>query len=164
MTFKTLPCGRKINKKTPPSKEDLLKYKEKLRKYTTQKQKKFTEQRWQIAEVILKEGGHSKVQDILTVVQSHYPHIGAATVYRNIKTLCDAGILIESHMNEEGIKYFEIASKNHHDHILCLDCGEIIEFKNDQIESLQKDLCNKMHFEAEAHRHMIMSRCTYLKK
>ncbi|MEP1448245.1 MAG: ferric iron uptake transcriptional regulator [Paraglaciecola sp.] len=72
--------------------------------------------------------------------------IGLATVYRVLNQFDDAGI-VERHHFEGGKSVFELSNKNHHDHLVCLKCGKVIEFEDDIIEQRQKDIAvtNKMN-------------------
>ena len=163
MKCKILPCGRKKEEREGLTGEDLQSYRSKLVNFIHEKKLKFTEQRWQVAEVLLSRGGHADAQEIVAMVEKKHPQIGAATVYRSLKVLCEAGVLIESHRNEAGLQYYEAASLHHHDHIVCMDCHEIFEFNNDKIEKLQEEQCAQMGFTPTGHTHMIYARCSLLK-
>jgi Fur family ferric uptake transcriptional regulator len=69
---------------------------------------KFTEQRWAIAKTILLTGGHLDAQQIVDKVKSQFPGIGAATVYRSIKVLCEARLLERSHQDVGGRVLYEL--------------------------------------------------------
>lgn len=127
---------------------------------------KHSDQRYQIAEAILdtaeKLGGrHFGIQDAVKQVQARHKGIGTATVYRNIKTLCDARILTETLMDAENRVVYEVYDGDHHDHIVCLDCGEIFEFESKPIETIQDKITREMGFSEESHRHVIYARCDY---
>src|SRR6478752_6529721 len=94
---KRLPCGRaKIPVSTPPGPQQLETWQNQLRDYLISQGLKYTEQRWKIAEFILSTGGHLDAQALVDQVKKRHSGIGAATVYRSIKVLCDAAILKES--------------------------------------------------------------------
>jgi len=162
---KTPFCGRARNaqKKLPGPKQFEL-WRDQLRNYLISKGLKYTEQRWKIAELILSTGGHVDAQALVEQVKKKHAGIGAATVYRNIKVLCDASILKESLTDSTGRVFYELYDEGHHDHIVCLDCGEIFEFHDEKIEALQSVVAKKMHFEEVRHRHVLYARCTYLKE
>lgn len=160
---KVLPCGRKLAPPPPPpTPAKLEEWKKQLRHFLTTQNLKYTEQRWAIAKQILTATGHLDAQAIVFHVKKAYPNIGVATVYRNIKVLCDAGILEESHQNAQGVILYELPNETHHDHIVCIDCGEIFEFHEDEIERLQVKVAEKMGFNLAGHRHVIQGRCTYI--
>jgi Fur family ferric uptake transcriptional regulator len=159
------PCGRPRPREAPPLTESKIdEYHRMLRKFLSEKQLKYSEQRWQMAKLILETGGHLDATEMIEKVRSKHPSMGAATIYRNIKVLCDAGIMQPTHQNMEGRDVFELSNESHHDHILCLDCGEVFEFNNSKIETLQDDIAESMNFQPKAHRHVIQAHCIYLKE
>lgn len=142
----------------------LQEYAEQLRAYLSRSGLKWTRQRWAMAKLILKTADHMDAQEIVERVRKVDSKMGVATVYRNIKVLCDAGILAITHHGIDGNSRYEIQEKGHHDHIICLDCGEILEFRDDRIDGLQKEISSKMGFQIEDHRNVIHGHCRYLKK
>jgi Fur family ferric uptake transcriptional regulator len=137
-----------------------------LRDYLVKTGLKHSDQRAKIAELILQGGTagvHLDAQGIVELVKKKHPEIGAATVYRNIKVLCDALILKESLTDTQGRVVYELYDDEHHDHVVCLDCGEIFEFHNAKIESLQDGLVKEMEFTPLRHRHVIYAHCDYQK-
>ena len=161
---KFLPCGRpKTFQHKAPSPEKIEELKARLREYLTKSHLKFTDQRWSIAQTIINTGGHLDAQQIVENVRQGDSTIGPATVYRTLKVLCDADILEKTHQEVGGRILYELPDEEHHDHIICLDCREIVEFHNDEIESEQQRLAKKLNFELKAHRHVIYAHCDYLK-
>lgn len=161
--WRTLPCGRKAPAAKPAvSEKRMIAWKERLRSYLSRNELRYTEQRWKLAQLILSTaGGHLTAQELIDQVRKRHPEIGAATVYRNLKVLCDASILKESLTDGEGRVIYELYDEDHHDHIVCMDCGEIFEFANDRIESEQSRLTEKLQFSPVRHRHVIYGRCQY---
>ncbi|MBS1984961.1 MAG: transcriptional repressor [Bdellovibrionales bacterium] len=158
-----LPCGRVIAASNPITPLRLQEWQKQLREYLAAQGLKYTAQRWTIAELILHTGSHLDAQTIVAKVKESAPAIGAATVYRSIKVLCDAGILTASHQDTNGRVLYELPHDEHHDHIICLDCGEIVEFHDDEIESLQIKVAKDNGFQLADHRHVIHGHCDLLK-
>ena len=87
------------------------------------------------------------------------PGVGLATVYRTIKLLEDAG-LAESRQFGAGHTLYEVsADRDHHDHIICKECGFIVEFESPELESLQQRLARRHGFEIVSHRHEMFGLC-----
>lgn len=165
MAKKVLPCGRPSPEPAPkPNKEKLEAFKQSLKKYLSEENLKFTEQRWAIVKMILESGGHLDAQEMVELVKKKNPKIGAATVYRNIKVLCDAGLLELTHQNIEGRDVYELTEDGQHDHIICLDCGQAFEFSNDEIQAIQKSVAKELSFELQDQRHIIHAKCTLLER
>lgn len=157
-----LPCGRKKTRCEGQEKARVSKWRETLEAYIAKEDLKHSKQRFQIAELIVSSGVHLDAKGILERVRKKYPEIGAATVYRNIKTLCDAKILHESMRDPSGHMVYELnTGEDHHDHIVCKDCGEIFEFNSEKLEVLQDSLAMEMGFEVVQHRHVIYAKCLF---
>ncbi len=159
-----LACGRpKPPLPLAPTDEKLEDYHQKLRAYLSLKKLKYTAQRWQIAKSILKTAGHVDSGQIVNQVKALHPSIGAATVYRSIKVLVQAGLLSESHQTADGRILFERPDEYHHDHIICVNCNEVFEFHNEEIEKLQNEVSTQILFKPVEHKHVIRAECQYLK-
>ncbi|MBU6472360.1 MAG: transcriptional repressor, partial [Alphaproteobacteria bacterium] len=79
------------------------------------------------------------------------PHISIATVYRTVKLFEDAGIL-ERHDFRDGRSRYEEVSEDHHDHLIDIQTGKVIEFHSDEIEKLQRRMAEELGFELVDHR------------
>jgi len=165
-----LPCGRERPSHhhgaqgNPFSKEHREALKQRLESYLAQQGLKRSEQRWQLVELVFEEGGHLNAQALVKRVGEKYPTMGAATVYRNLKTLCDAKILRETLTDVGGRAVYEPYEEDHHDHVVCLDCNAVFEFADEKIELLQDQLLEEMGFREERHRHIVYVRCERLSK
>ena len=161
-----LPCGRERPHPESHARPDALaksRWHEKLDRYLANQNLKRSEQRWQLAELILDEGAHLSAQQLVQKVAQKYPGIGAATVYRNLKVLCDAEILRETLSDASGRAVYEPFEDDHHDHMVCLDCQAVFEFASPEIERIQEDLLQREGFTEERHRHVVYVRCKRLK-
>ncbi len=161
MTSSAPPCGRPI-----PQPATGPEWQRKLKEHLVANGLKHSDQRTAIAEVVLGGiPGHFSTQDVVRIVQKRHPGIGAATVYRNIKTLVEAGLVKETLLDDQGRTVFELADGDgtHHDHIVCADCGAIFEFAEERIEALQEAVTTSMSFSPLHHRHVIYARCEYEK-
>lgn len=159
---RVLPCGRpKVCEANQPSPELLEVWKNQLRGYLISQGLKYTHQRWKIAELILMTGGHLDAQALVEQVKKMHHGIGASTVYRSIKVLCDASILKESLTDANGRVVYELFEHGHHDHIVCLDCDEIFEFHDEKIELQQSAVIQELDFREVRHRHVVYAHCSY---
>ncbi|TET52842.1 MAG: transcriptional repressor [Actinobacteria bacterium] len=106
---------------------------------------------------------HISAEELYFNLVNKYPFIGRVTVYRTLKLLTDAGLAEESQFGENHLHY-ESTSNLHHDHFVCTNCGEIIEFKSLTIEKQQEDLARKHNFDVHLHRLEIFGTCAKCKK
>lgn len=88
------------------------------------------------------EKRHLSAESIYRRLLEKEDTVGLATVYRVLTQLESAGV-VEGHLFDEGHMVYELAQDNHHDHMVDLDTGEIIEFSNDTIEALQHDIATQ---------------------
>ena len=138
--------------------EAITKAREELSVYLTRHGLKHTRQREAILEAFLEAGGHMTSEDLYERVRAHHPEIGAATVYRALKLFCDAGLAQPSHFRS-GVTLYE-HPHGHHDHLICIDCGEIVEFECSMIEATQLEIAERYGYRLTNHRHDLYGYCT----
>jgi len=121
---------------------------------------KFTKQRELILKFLYEHEGHFTPEDIYTLIKQSHPdvNIGIATVYRTLSLLEDSGIASSISFGAQGKKY-ELGLKKHHDHLICTQCGEIIEFFDETIEKRQEEIAKKFHFHMTDHTMKIIGLC-----
>ena len=85
---------------------------------------------------------HVSAEDLYKRLIDMGEEIGLATVYRVLNQFDDAGI-VTRHNFEGGKSVFELTQQHHHDHLICLDCGKVIEFSDDSIEARQREIAAK---------------------
>jgi Fur family ferric uptake transcriptional regulator len=93
---------------------------------------------------------HLSADDVYKLLLDAGEEIGLATVYRVLSQFEAAGLVIR-HNFEEGRSVFERSSGKHHDHMVCIDSGDVIEFVNDDIEKLQRAVARKHGYEIVDH-------------
>ncbi|KOR30086.1 ferric uptake regulator [Achromatium sp. WMS1] len=101
---------------------------------------------------------HFSAEDIYHVLKEHGRSIGIATVYRVLAQFEQTG-LVTRHQFEGTTAFFELTKHEHHDHLVCLTCGKIIEFRDDEIERLQKEVAKKHGLNLTTHTLYIFGTC-----
>ena len=112
---------------------------------------RMTGQRRVIAEVIAGAKDHPDVEELHRRAAAIDSHISIATVYRTVKLFEDAGIL-ERHDFRDGRARYEPAGDEHHDHLIDLNSGEVIEFSSPEIEALQEKIARELGYKLVDHR------------
>ena len=112
---------------------------------------KLTEQRKIIAKVMSSSKDHPDVDELYKRVSIIDPKISIATVYRTIKLFAEEGI-VTKHGFKGGKARYEELSESHHDHLIDIKTGEIIEFVDDEIEELQKKIAEKFGYDLVDHK------------
>ena len=112
---------------------------------------RMTEQRRVIARVLAAAEDHPDVEELYRRCAAVDPHISISTVYRTVKLLEDSGI-IERHDFRDGRARYEQMPDTHHDHLINLRTGEVIEFQSEEIEHLQAEIARKLGYKLVDHR------------
>lgn len=112
---------------------------------------KMTEQRRVIARVLSEAEDHPDVEQVYQRATRIDPKISIATVYRTVRLFQEASIL-ERHDFGDGRARYEEAPTEHHDHLIDVNSGEVIEFRNEEIERLQAEVARKLGYRLVDHR------------
>jgi Fur family ferric uptake transcriptional regulator len=101
---------------------------------------------------------HLSAEDVYKKVLQHEGDIGIATVYRVLTQFADAGILVATNF-ETGKTTFELNEGGHHDHLVCLSCGAVVEFHDEDIESRQEKIAKQHGFQLINHSMSLYGLC-----
>lgn len=112
---------------------------------------RMTDQRRVIARVLSQSDDHPDAEELHRRASDEDPRISLATVYRTVRLFEEAGI-IERHDFRDGRSRYEEVGDEHHDHLIDLKSGEVIEFVNEEIERLQEAIARKLGYELVDHR------------
>ena len=112
---------------------------------------RMTDQRRVIADVLSSADDHPDAEELYRRAAEIDPKISLATVYRTVRLFSDAGI-IETHDFRDGRARYETADDDHHDHLIDVVSGEVIEFVDEEIEALQERIAAKLGYELVDHR------------
>lgn len=112
---------------------------------------RLTEQRRVIADVLEAAEDHPDVEDVHARASAVDPKISIATVYRTVKLFEEADILDKHFFGDSRARY-ETSDRDHHDHLIDLNSGEVIEFVNEDIEALQEKIAEKLGYRLKGHR------------
>lgn len=139
---------------------DLDKLLDKFEMYLQKKSLKLTSQRRKILEKILEmDKTHFTADDLVDEFREERPRVSKATVYRTLSVLVEPGIL-EEHQFGDSHKVYELSEgRPHHDHLICTNCGKILEFFNEAMEKLQDKVASSNGFHATHHSQKIYGIC-----
>jgi Fur family ferric uptake transcriptional regulator len=129
----------------------------KLAAYLSRNGLKRTRQRDAILNAFLVADGHITSERLHERVRKEHPEIGAATVYRTLRLFCDAEIANAIHFRDDVTVYERRHA--HHDHLICLGCGEILEFRSEEIEKEQATIAEQHGYRLTRHRHHLFGWC-----
>ncbi len=124
---------------------------DRLEKLCIDKGMRMTEQRRVIARVLSLAADHPHVEELHRRAHAIDPHISIATVYRTVRLFEESGILTR-HDFRDGRSRYEEASDSHHDHLIDMKSGAVVEFVDDEIEALQKAIAKRLGYRLIDHR------------
>lgn len=130
-----------------------------LKRYLASEGLKLTKQRQLIVSTFLNQKGHISAEELYAKVKTEDASIGLATVYRTLRLLVSASIAGERHFGEISSRYEPLKTDEHHDHLICSECGQITEFENPKIEKLQQEVAGKHKFDISHHKLELYGLC-----
>lgn len=119
---------------------------------------RLTPQRQVVLSVLESSEGHLSAEEIYSRVQARYPRINISTVYRNLETLKQLGLITVTDLGEGRLRY-HYGEKGHHHHLICEKCGAVTELDESLLHPLKQDLRKRHHFEADLSHLAIFGRC-----
>ncbi|GAB1465061.1 Fur family transcriptional regulator [Aliarcobacter cryaerophilus] len=133
---------------------------EELKKIVKQKGLKYTEQREIVLSILLHADGHLTAEEVYNQIKKDYPNsnVGIATVYRALSFLEEVELIASLNFGVDGKKY-ESNIKSHHDHLICTDCGKIVEFVDEEIEKRQEKIAKANKFKITDHSMQLYGIC-----
>ena len=130
-----------------------------LRDYLRHRGLKVTHQREEIAQTFLDSTRHLSAEELYRLIQKGHPEMGLSTIYRTLKLLVEAGLASQREFGDAITRYEPVAGGRHHDHLICVNCGAIIEFQNQKIEELQKEVAENNNFTVLQHKLELYGYC-----
>lgn len=125
---------------------------------------KRTSQRDLILDVFLDTEGHVSSEDLYSIVKAKDSTVGFTTVYRTLKLLKECGLARELEFHDGRMLYEHEYKHTHHDHLICTECGALIEFYSEEIEKLQDQITRRYRFKPLRHSHRIFGICSNCQK
>lgn len=107
---------------------------------------------------------HFTAEELVADVQKVDSTVARGTIYRTLNLLDEAGILDKHHFRY-GPPYYEVTlGKSHHDHLMCIQCGEIIEYEEPRVERIQEDIVKRFAYRLVSHTHKLYGLCPRCQK
>ena len=120
---------------------------------------KITPQRIAVLEEIMKDKGHRESEEFYMAIKTRKTHVSRATVYRTLDILVQHGFARKLNLGDGRARYETKIDSPHHDHMICNNCGKIIEFVNYEIEKIQEEIAKHHQFKLQQHIHQLFGIC-----
>jgi Fur family ferric uptake transcriptional regulator len=128
-------------------------------KYLKSKGLLLTRQRARVLEEVTRAGGHFGAEELCLRLCAGDQRVSRATVYRALDLLVGAGVVEKLRLGEDQYRFELNRAGEHHDHLICVRCGHVIEFFSEKIEGLQDEICRGMSFTPGGHSLVIYGLC-----
>jgi Fur family ferric uptake transcriptional regulator len=119
---------------------------------------RLTPQRLMIVSAIEASEGHISAEEVYAQVAAKYPQVNVSTVYRTLELLKRLGLVTETDFGEGRVRYHP-AGKGHHHHLVCTECGNVIDLDESMLSSLESMLLKEHQFIADLRHLAILGRC-----
>lgn len=128
---------------------------ERFRDFLATRKLRMTREREELLAAIFEAPRHFEAEDLIKTLKSRDGRVSRATVYRTLSLLEECGILRKSLFGRNRHFFESVVGRRHHDHLICIRTGKIIEFEDERIEALQLEICRKYGFKMVDHVHEI---------
>lgn len=136
-----------------------------FRKFLKDRGKRLTRERAAILKKTSSSKGHFDPESLYLEMKKKDLKISKASVYRTLHLLCECGLIEKVRKTEHGSTIYEHTfGQGHHDHMLCTECGKVIEFYSDNLERLQEEICKEYGFQWTTHTLEIRGYCSSCQK
>ena len=135
-----------------------------FRQFLESKGLKITKQRREILDYLLKTKKHATAEEIYRDLNKQDSSLGRATVFRTLHLLEGSGFVDKIHYPDGRQGYEHKFARPHHDHLICVECSQVVEFSNPVIERLQDEIAKEYDFSLIWHRHEMFGKCRKCRK
>lgn len=142
----------------------MIKNKKVFREFVRAKGCRLTSERLALMEGVKRQRGHFNVDILVSCLKKQGLKVSRDTVYRNLPILLEAGVIAQSFRTSRDTYYECACMKAHHDHLVCRECGSVVEFRDAGIEKAQQRVAKKNQFKLEYHAHQLIGVCKKCRK
>ena len=139
------------------------KYSIKLNEYLNKKGLKLTKERQKMLHEVSGFHNHFEAESFLEKLKKKGSGVSRPTFYRTLNLFVKAGLIGKSNFEDGRVIYEHLLGHEHHDHFVCTECREIIEFSDPDIEKKQDEICKKFNFSGLRHQMQIFGLCAKCK-
>lgn len=130
-----------------------------LKKYLKKAENRITPERFEVMDSALDYDGHFAADDLYVIMKNNKSRVSRATVYKTLELLVQCDLLSKRNFGDNMTRYESSFKRKSHDHLICMDCGRILEFSDAKIEKVPEELCKKLGFNFESYSFNIFARC-----
>ncbi len=130
-----------------------------FREFLNKRSLKFTRERELVLDEVFSFHGHFDPEEIMISMREKGIRVSKASIYRTLPLLLESGLIEQVEKNNKHAHYEHTFGHGHHDHLICLKCGKVIEVFSPELEAIQDELCRKKGFKGIKHTLEIKGYC-----
>lgn len=130
-----------------------------LREFLKQGKNRITPERFEVMDSALDYEGHFGADDLFIIMKNNKSRVSRATVYKTLEILVQCDLLSKRNFGDNMTRYESSFKRQSHDHLICMDCGRIVEFSNTLFEKIPQQLCSELGFQFSSYSFNIFARC-----
>jgi Fur family ferric uptake transcriptional regulator len=130
-----------------------------FRTFLKAEKNRITPERFEVMDAALDHDGHFGADDLYIIMKNSNSSISRATVYKTLELLVQCNLLSKRHFGENITRYESSFKRQVHDHLICVDCGRIVEFSDEQIKDFPQKISEELGFDFESYSFNIFGRC-----
>jgi len=134
-----------------------------LREFLKKGKNRITPERFEVMDSALDYEGHFGADDLYVIMKNKKSRVSRATVYKTLELLVQCDLLSKRNFGDNMTRYESSFKRQIHDHLICMDCGRIVEFTNSSLENIPKELSKNLGFNFENYSFNIFARCKNIK-
>ncbi len=130
-----------------------------FRSFLKSEKNRITPERFEVMDAALEYEGHFGADDLYVLMKNHKSRVSRATVYNTLELLVQCDLLSKRNFGDNMTRYESSYKRQNHDHLICMDCGRIVEFVNPKIKELPDEMSEELGFNVESYSFNIFARC-----
>lgn len=134
-----------------------------FRHYLKSEMHRITPERFEVMDSALDYEGHFGADDLYILMKNHNARVSRATVYKTLELLVQCDLISKRNFGENLTRYESNFKKQSHDHLICMDCGRIVEFSDPKLKDLPNLISDNLGFDVESYSFNIFARCKNIK-
>ena len=134
-----------------------------FRQFLKSEKNRITPERFEVLDAALDYEGHFGADDLYILMKNQKSTVSRATVYKTLELLVQCELLSKRNFGDNMTRYENNFKRKNHDHLICMDCGRIVEFSNEKLKKLPDEISNQLGFDVESYSFNIFARCKNLK-
>jgi Fur family ferric uptake transcriptional regulator len=127
--------------------------------FLKQGKNRITPERFEVLDAAIEHDGHFGADDLYVKMKNSNSSVSRATVYNTLELLAQCDLIIKRNFGDKMTRFESNFKKQNHDHLICVDCGRIIEFTDPRIKKMPQEICDNFDFEFHSYSFNIFGRC-----